>query len=64
MIVSDPRVFVADVNRKKFDELFAAEGLARVMSAGAEKESTETTAGSESGIGAGDYAKGSPFGQS
>jgi hypothetical protein len=39
-------------------------GLARVMSAGAEKESIETTTSSESDIGVRDYAKGSPFGQS
>jgi hypothetical protein len=34
------------------------------MSAGAEIESTETMASSESDIGARDYAKASPFGQS
>jgi hypothetical protein len=39
-------------------------GPARAMSAGAEKESTETTASSESDIGARDYANASPFDQS
>jgi hypothetical protein len=39
-------------------------GPARAMSAGAEKESTETTVSSESDIGVRGYGKASPFDQS
>jgi hypothetical protein len=48
-------------NSKNF---FLVDGPARSMRIGAAKESTETRASSESGIGEQDYAKGSPFYQS
>jgi hypothetical protein len=40
----------ADRDRKKLEELFAVVGSARAMSAGAEKESRETTASLESDV--------------